>query len=223
MDLSSFPMFQQITACDREGLARCARETRAPAGEMVFRDGDAARGFYLVKSGAVKVYKIAPDGRERVLNVFRAGQSFAEAAIFGVARYPAFAQAMEDSSLVCVDAQGFIRLLRENADFALRVIESLARRMHWLLAQLEAEAFLGARARLANFLLGRLAADGKNAGLVALTEARKEIAARLNMAPETFSRAQRDLADNGLIRVESNAITVPDGDRLRDFLLSGGQ
>jgi hypothetical protein len=39
-------------------------------------------------SGSVKVFKLSPDGKEQVLHILEAGQSFAEATIFGSRQAP---------------------------------------------------------------------------------------------------------------------------------------
>src|SRR5512135_1512789 len=67
-------------------------------GESLFQEGDEATGFYIVLKGKVKVTKLSPEGRERILHVIGEGGSLAEAVVFGdLNRYPAFADAMTDT------------------------------------------------------------------------------------------------------------------------------
>jgi CRP/FNR family transcriptional regulator, dissimilatory nitrate respiration regulator len=63
-----------------------------------------------VAVGALKIYRVGPDGRERVLHIVEAGESFAEAAMFMDA-YPATAEALETTAVIGIDKNGFKQLL----------------------------------------------------------------------------------------------------------------
>jgi len=64
-------------------------------GETLFSEGEKAAGFYLFAKGSVKLCKISPDGREKVLHMVHAVETFAEAAFFGDGSYPAEAKGVE--------------------------------------------------------------------------------------------------------------------------------
>ncbi|MCR4316320.1 MAG: Crp/Fnr family transcriptional regulator [Planctomycetes bacterium] len=219
--LREFPMFQTLSDDELEIVSKFASEAFVPKNGFVFREGDPASHFYFVKSGMVALYKLAPDGRERILHTVREGQSFAEAAIFGQAKYPAFARAPVDALLIRVSRDGFLESLRDSSELGIKVIESLVTWMRRLLAQLEAESFLSARDRFASFLLRNMKPSATGGYIVTLTEKRKDIAGSLGIAPETFSRAQKELADAGLIVVRGNEIEVDDPDLLENYLLGG--
>jgi CRP-like cAMP-binding protein len=153
--LSACPLFSRLTPSQLEGVAKSSRLMRFRAGELVFREGQPCEGFYVVAAGTVRVYKIAPDGRERTLHVVRPPHSLAEAAMFGNESqgYPAFAEAIEEAEVILVYREPFLRMLQTQPDCAVLMFESLARWLHRLLDQLETETFLNARAKLAHYLL----------------------------------------------------------------------
>lgn len=225
LQLKDCPLFERLAADEHETLGRVTREFQLAQGHLVFRQGEPCEGFYVVLAGAVRVYKLAPDGRERTLHVVRPPHAFAEAAIFGSGTYPAFAETLDDSRLVCVLREPFIKLLRSRPEVAMRVIESMGLWMHRLLDQLENETFLNARAKLASWLVRegrRQQAAGQSASDILLQRPRKDIASELGMAPETFSRAQADLEGRGLIRpVGQKTITLLDPEGLENLLLGG--
>lgn len=220
-DIRRCPLFANLAA---EAVARLARESRSlavSAGEFVFREGQPCEGFYVLGAGAVRVFKLAPDGRERTLHIVRPPHAFAEAAVFGASVFPAFAAAMEDSRLVLVRREPFLRLLREEPDSAARMFESLSQWMHRLLDQLENETFLGARAKLASYLLREVRRQAPSAGpsaRIRLSQPKKDIASLLGMAPETFSRAIADLEARGLIVPAGREIAIPDADALESAI-----
>ncbi len=222
-DLARCPLFASVAPDDLERIAQASRVVNLGAGEVVFREGQPCECFYVVATGSIRVYKIGPDGRERTLHKVRPPYAFAEAAMFGPGVFPAFAAASEQSRLVRIRREPFLRLLRERPESALRVIESLSGWMHRLLDQLEDETFLNARAKLTNYLLRearRQAASGIP-GRVELTDPKKDIASHLGMAPETFSRALADLETRELIRCSGRRIDLLSAEALESLLLGG--
>ena len=99
-DLLRCPMFSGITDDDLKFLAGVIRQRHCEKGELLFSEGDVAAGFYVLAEGRVKVYKLSPDGKERILHIVQPGTSFAEAAIFGDGHYPAYAEPLQTSRLL---------------------------------------------------------------------------------------------------------------------------
>lgn len=75
-------------------------------------------------SGSAKIYRIGPDGKERVLHVGEANDSFAEAALF-TERYPAPAEALGLLTLLEVSGARFCEELRRDTRLALKVIRAV--------------------------------------------------------------------------------------------------
>ncbi|NJR68281.1 MAG: cyclic nucleotide-binding domain-containing protein [Synechococcales cyanobacterium CRU_2_2] len=46
--------------------------------EQIFRQGSPATGFFVVKTGLVKIFKVSPIGKEKILNIFERRDNFAE-------------------------------------------------------------------------------------------------------------------------------------------------
>jgi CRP/FNR family transcriptional regulator len=141
--------------------------------------------------------------------------------MFHTGGYPAFAAAMEDSRLILIPREPFLRLLRGQPESSVRMFESLSTWMHRLLDQLETETFLNARAKLASYILRELRRRPAEPGVsrIKLGAPKKEIASQLGMAPETFSRAQADLETSGLISVSGRSIEVADPPALEAVVL----
>jgi CRP/FNR family transcriptional regulator len=222
--LGKCPLFAGLEPEEMNQVAEGSRVVNVRAGDLVFREGQVCEGFYVVVAGSVRLYKIGPDGRERILHVVRPPQSFAEAAMFGPVVYPAFASAVEDCRLILVRREPFLRMLGQQPDFASRLFESLSKWLHRLLDELENETFLNARAKLANYLLreARRGFGGTGACRIELRLPKKEVASQLGMAPETLSRALADLEGRGLIRSAGRRIDIPDVASLEDGLLDAG-
>jgi len=57
------------------------------AGDVLFRQGDSAESMYLIKMGSIKLWKIAPDGRELILDIRKAGDLLGEGVLIEEAEY----------------------------------------------------------------------------------------------------------------------------------------
>lgn len=51
-------------------------------GKTLFFQGDDASHFYLVLAGRIKLQVVSPDGKEKVVEIVEAGETFAEALMF---------------------------------------------------------------------------------------------------------------------------------------------
>ena len=78
--------------------------------EMLVAEGDPCDGLFVVQSGAIKVFKMAENGREQVLVIERAGSTVGELSIFDGGNFPASAAAVEDSTLLFLPKKEFLDL-----------------------------------------------------------------------------------------------------------------
>ena len=75
-------------------------------GEYLFHEGSPSQGFYLVQRGAINVHRVNAAGKEQIIHVFRASESFAEASLATPSGYPADARALESSQVLLVEKAG---------------------------------------------------------------------------------------------------------------------
>ncbi len=212
--ISRCPLFSGASEDDLAKLEGVARPRDVEKGELLFSQGEQALGFYLVCSGKVKIYKLSPEGKERILHIVPPGGSFAEAAIFGDGLYPAFAEPLEKSRLVFFPRREFLALLREHSQIAINMIGGLSRFLRQFATQIEELTFKDVPARLARYLLD-LAGDGADS--VVLPISKTQLASRLGTVSETLSRTLRKLSDEAIIEVRGKEILLLDADRLEDL------
>ena len=121
--LRKFPLFSGLSPEDAEAFQRQCVPVSYRAGVRIFDEGEPARGFYLVLSGQVKIFKLSPRGQEHILAVIGPGGTFAEAAAFLGRGYPASTECLEDSELVFVEREPIRQLLVKDPDMALRMMD----------------------------------------------------------------------------------------------------
>ncbi|MHB8405704.1 MAG: Crp/Fnr family transcriptional regulator [Gammaproteobacteria bacterium] len=187
-----------------------------PKGERLFRRGDPAHAFYMVISGKVKLYRLSPDGHEKIMRLIDPGQTFAESIMFmETPRYPVHAEAVESATVAAIRSEVFTQLLQESFDTCRAVMAQMTQRIqaHW--DEIEALALLNSRYRVIHYLLGLIPEGQKGPAVVTLPTHKTLIAAQLALQPETLSRLWRALSDEGLIELDGDNVIVPNVDQLR--------
>ncbi|SHJ56200.1 transcriptional regulator, Crp/Fnr family [Malonomonas rubra DSM 5091] len=207
-------LFAGLTDTDLQLLATVGRLRECRRGDVLFEQGEEAAGFYAVGSGKVKIYKLSPEGKERILHVVLPGSTFADAAIFDDGCYPAFAEVLEKSTLVFFPKQDFLNLLHQHSQIAINIIGGLSRFLRQFVTQIEDLTFRDVPARLARFLI-EIGADENRQ--VTLPFSKSQLASNLGTVSETLSRTFRKLADEEMIRVQGKTIEILDVDRLHDL------
>lgn len=186
-------------------------------GEELFAMGDPATCFFFIIEGWIKLYRMTREGGESIINVFAPGETFAEAAVFGpMQRYPVNAQAVESVTLLEIPRSLFVEMIREDSDFALSMLGAISAKQRYLIQQIEQLTVREAPQRIGTFLL-RLCPPGSAYNIeVDLPYDKSLIAGRLNIQPETFSRAFKKLESHG-VTLKGRIATIENIERLETF------
>jgi CRP-like cAMP-binding protein len=209
-----------FSGLDEENLAEVATIATKKSfarGEALFTEGEPASGFYLLAAGSVKLCKVSPDGKEKVLHFVNPTETFAEAAFFGDGKYPAEARALEKGEALFFPKESFMGLLERNPRFSLNLIVSLSLLLRRFARQIEELTFAEVPARLAGYLVdlaGKKSTTFQGTTYIDLDMKKGELASRLGTVGETLSRALKKLKDDGLIEVEGSRVIVYDMTRL---------
>lgn len=215
-ELRRLPLLSEL---DDDQLARMRdtrRTVKLAAGETLFHMGEKSRSFFYLDSGAVKLFRVSPAGQEKIVEIIRAGQTFAEAVMFFKhPLYPVNAEALEATTLTAFDTEAFMAMLHRSPETCIRLLGTLSMRLHHRVNEIDALSLQNATLRVVNFLLNRMGeADGDSQ--IELEAAKKIIAARLSIQPETFSRVLHALTEAHAIAVDGRKIAVIDEQALRN-------
>jgi CRP-like cAMP-binding protein len=82
-------LFAGLPPVDLGAIANITLVKSLDKGEYLFREQEPAHGFYIVQKGAINIHRVNSVGKEQVIHIFRAGESFAEATLATMSGYPA--------------------------------------------------------------------------------------------------------------------------------------
>ena len=99
--------------------------------EIIFEEGNLPTHYYQIISGEIKMSNYNDDGREFIQGIFYKEKSFGEPPLFLNQNYPANAIAADDSEILLLPKQSFMKLLEENPAISLKIIENLAQRLYY--------------------------------------------------------------------------------------------
>ena len=217
--LKRCPLFAGLKEEDLKRIRAVASLKQIGKREILFGEGEEAKGFYVILSGKVKLYKISPEGKEQILHVVSAPDAFAEAALFLEGSYPAFAETLADSQLLFFPKRDFIQLIEGNPQLSINMIVSLSHFLRRFASLIEELSLKEVSSRVAKYLIDlslKSAKEGKNPKEVDLDLSKNQLASKLGTISETLSRTLTKMKAKGIIDVKRNKILILNQQALRE-------
>jgi CRP/FNR family transcriptional regulator len=201
-------LFTTLSESELQELSRRAVERRFAAEEMLFWEGEACAGIFLILEGSVKVFRTSPGGREVMLSMESAPATVAELPLFDGGPYPASVRVLEPVVSLFIDKTDFQQFCRQYPEVALKVLAVVGRRLRHLVGLIESMTFGSVTQRLARMLLD--ASNGAGADTFNLPATHQEIASRLATVREVVSRNLGRFRAQGLIKIQDRQIEIID-------------
>ncbi|MFB2879631.1 Crp/Fnr family transcriptional regulator [Floridanema aerugineum] len=218
--LGNSQMFFGLPTDEVDALLSIAQQQTYQKGETIFWEGDPGTGFFLVISGKVKVFKISPEGKEQILQVFGAHEHFAEVPAFDGQPFPASAAALEKTELLFFPRTAFLELMKSHPSLAVNLLKVFARHLRRFAKVIEDLSLREVPGRLAAYLL-YLSDRTSNQDEVELDLTKGQLAALLGTIPETLSRVFAKLSQEEIINLNGSTVKLLDFQRLK--LLGGAR
>jgi CRP/FNR family cyclic AMP-dependent transcriptional regulator len=209
--LAKVALFSGLSDAELTFLVQRTVTRRYSSGEIVFSEGEACAGLYVVEQGNIRIFKISPAGREQVLSIDGPGSSVAEVPVFDGGNYPASAAAVGDVTLLFVSKQDFQALCLTHPQVALKVLRVVGARLRRLVGIIEELSFTTVRHRLAAFLLRLAQSEGKatRAGIeIVLPAGHQELASQIGTVRELVSRNLSRLQAEGVLKVDGRSVVI---------------
>src|SRR5579885_2360160 len=139
--LRAIPEFSALADAELAYVQQVTRERHIQRGELLLLEGEPGEWLYYLQSGRVKVFKTSADGKEQVLRLFQAGETFNEVPVFDGGPNPASAMVLEDGVAYVLHREDVQRLLSEHPTIATAVIRVLASRLRYMVGLVEDLSF----------------------------------------------------------------------------------
>jgi CRP-like cAMP-binding protein len=217
--LADVPLFREMPGEDLDLLASACRIRRFRRGEVIFHQGDPGDALHVILSGRVKISSPSETGVEAILTTLRPAEFFGALALIDRAPRSATATAVEPTETMVVPRDRFRQLVNEREEVRDLVFAELARELRRLTNHVEELHFLDIAGRLASQLVrmaerqvGEQAEGAPPLGEIRLEGpiTQGELAAMVGSTRQSVNKLLGYLIDDGLIRMDRDAIVVLD-------------
>ncbi len=210
-------LFSSLSDAQLERVYRHSKIIRLEDGQLLFDQGEDVTNFYMVLSGKIKLFRVSPDGQEKIIELAPQGEVFAEALMFmDQPHYPVSSAALSETVVLGIDAANFKDMLSGSVETCLLLLGEMSFRLRKLINEINTLTLHSGTCRVANYFLQHAPEDQES---FELETAKGVIAARLSVKPETFSRIMKNLRGEGIISIDGSRITIHDREALKELSL----
>jgi CRP/FNR family transcriptional regulator len=216
------PLFAGSSSARIDAIVAATTIKTLAKGEYLFCEGIPVFGFFVVKTGAIKLHRLNLKGQEQVIQIVWPNESFAEESLLAASGYPASACALAPTQVLVVHKAEFVDLLKHDHELVLRLLRSVGNHVQGLVGLVDDLTLKDVKTRLAQWLLHRCPhPDSREPQCIQLPITKRVLASELGTTSETLSRTLTRLRQLQLISVEARAVTLLCPTRLAELLDDG--
>ncbi|MFP6641445.1 MAG: Crp/Fnr family transcriptional regulator [Myxococcota bacterium] len=211
--LAQTALFRDLSESQLDALMQRLRPRRLAAREELCHKGDEGTQLYLILSGRLKASTTSPDGSDMTLSMMGPGEVVGELAVLGAGIRTATITSMDSCELLVLEQRDFHALLKENAELAMKLLRTLARRVSRLSETMEDTYFLNLPARLAKRLLALSRSFGKEGSegtTISLKLSQGELAELAATSRESVNKQIGQWRQEGLLSMNAGRVTLHD-------------
>lgn len=178
--------------------------------QILFLEGNTSHYIYAIKSGVVKIFKTAEDGKTHILRVLNSGDLLAFDAVYSE-KYSYSTEAIENSEICMMRKKDFISLLKKDVDLAIDIIKILTLELEETRCFIRDFIARTANQKVARFLLSQPPIFFSNDTIkrnITLPLSRKEISEMLGLTSETVSRTLSQFERDNIVKINGKKILI---------------
>ena len=178
-------------------------------GSVIYSEGDSAKGCYFLFSGVLKVFKTGIEGKEQIIKFAKPGNLIGFRSVLSKERACTSAKVIEDTIVCFIPGNVLTKLIRENSDFAMELMEITCRELDEANDYITDIAQKTVRERLAEILVHLESTFGLTEDQtlkIALT--REELANMVGTATESVIRLLSEFKSDKLIELNGRKIKI---------------
>jgi CRP/FNR family transcriptional regulator len=203
--------FCSLSAESRQHLDAIKHTSSYPEGAIVFVEGQAARGVYVVCQGRAKLTTTSRDGKTLILRIAQAGEILGLHSAVSDTPHELTVETLQPCQLAFVSREDFVRFLKTHGDACLHAARDLSRDCQAAYNSIRSIGLShSAMEKLARLLL-QWTSEGKmtdGAIRVKLALTHEEVAQILGISRETVTRLLGDLKRQGVGELKGSTLLV---------------
>jgi CRP/FNR family transcriptional regulator, cyclic AMP receptor protein len=195
-----------------ERLIPMLSERRFESRQLLFTAGDPPERVFLLLKGRVKVYQVAENGKEIILDIVGRGDVVGDMAVVEAGERIACAQALEDTVALSISWEDFAHVVQQSPRLGFAMFELTARRLMGMQRTFMNLVSKPVSARLADTLVSR-----QENGVVRLGLTHQELAQTIGTSRETVTALLSRFVTLGAIAPSGDGFVIVDEDLLDDI------
>ena len=205
-EIERFEPFHSLSPESRTLLSRGLVRAECPRAGMALHKGQPVSGAYVVLSGRLRVFSLAPNGTEATLYFIDPGETCVLAlnCLFNDLLYPAWVQAETHTIVALIPGAVYRTLFEREPAIQNLTVHTLSTLVFRLMSELELVHSSHHKQRLANFILLQASSDG------VLRMTQQQLAQHLGTTREVVARLLQEFVGKGLVDTRRGAIAIKD-------------
>jgi CRP/FNR family cyclic AMP-dependent transcriptional regulator len=202
-------------------LERIKSTAAYPKGTLLFLEGQAPRGIFILCSGKAKLSTSSADGKTIILRIAQPGEVLGLSAAISGTPYEVTAEILEPAQANFVSRENLMDFLRQHGEVAVRVAQELSNNYHSAYEEIRSLGLSSsASEKLAKLLLewSAEAQPGPGETRMKLTLTHEEIAQLIGTSRETVTRTLSEMRRTELIRIHGATVIIPDRSALEELV-----
>lgn len=197
--IANVPIFSALDEEELLEVLLTSTHRKLKKGELLYHEGDESEKLYVISRGKVKVTKFSREGREQILRILEENDFTGELSLFSEQVAKSNAEAIETTDVCVIESTKIRELMEKRSGIAMKILKELSRRLEKTETLVETLGLMDVDEKVAKSLLAM--ADDQD--VVDLGVTKKDLAAHIQMSPETLSRRLTNFEDLGIIRQET--------------------
>lgn len=208
-NLKKFYLFENLNENQLKRLKDISKKIDYKKGALLFYEGDEPKNLILLIDGILQVYKTDIKGNKIILHHFYPTSLIAEIVNLENMPYPASAEFVTDGQAILIDYSIFEKEFLKNPEISFIFVKSLTKKIKFLEDVITNNIVMNSTARVAKFIYEH------EDDFINLKKS--QIAEKLHIAPETFSRILKKLKTLKLIKKDENGFVVINKEGLKSI------
>jgi CRP/FNR family transcriptional regulator, polysaccharide utilization system transcription regulator len=185
-------------------------------GEIIYEEGNRINGIYCMHKGIVKIYKTGIEGKEQIIKFAKEGDVFGYRSVINQEPACTTAKVIEETILCFLPTKDLYKLLKENSDFGIEMLEISCRELGEANNYITDIAQKSVKERLAEILINLKNEFGvNNDEILNINLTREELANLVGTATESVIRLLSEFKADGIIELQGRKIKIINVSKLK--------